>query len=297
MTGEGADKEMKLAFSTNAFTRHPLTTAIRRIADVGYEGVEVLADHPHAFLDERWAETESLKTALRDCGLSVSNINANTASGFYLPGKWEDPFEPSLSNPDPALRRWRVAYTQRCVDLAAILNCRSVSVTSGGMPSGATGPAAPEEMRWRESLFTESLQEILDYAQTRGVFLGIEYEPGLLVGDAAATLKFLDILKSPYLGVNLDIGHAEVAGENIAEVIHRFGSRILNIHVEDIQARRHDHLIPGLGDIDFDALIAVLKKIDYRNYLTVELYPYVDTPAEAAAAALSFLQDVLAKSS
>jgi sugar phosphate isomerase/epimerase len=86
-----------------------------------------------------------------------------------------------------------------------------------------------------------------------------------------------------------------VAGEDIAETILRFGPRILNIHLEDIQGTRHYHLIPGLGDIDFDSVLRALKKMDYPNYLTVELYPYTETPSEAAAAAYAFLREKIIK--
>ena len=40
---------MKLAFSTNAYTRFGLIDAIRDIAAAGFEGVEILADVPHAW--------------------------------------------------------------------------------------------------------------------------------------------------------------------------------------------------------------------------------------------------------
>ena len=40
---------MKLAFSTNAFVRYPVTEAVERIAAAGYEGVELLADVPHLY--------------------------------------------------------------------------------------------------------------------------------------------------------------------------------------------------------------------------------------------------------
>ncbi|MBI4715795.1 MAG: sugar phosphate isomerase/epimerase [Nitrospirae bacterium] len=277
---------MKLAFSTNAFTRFPLEEAVRRIADAGYEGVEILADAPHAFLRGNWKGTAGLASLLREYGLSVSNVNANTARGFHGSGREEGPFEPSLSNPDAATRRRREDYTRRCIDLAADLNCRCVSVTSGSLPPETDKPAERER---RFALFVESLEELLDYARRRGVFIGVEYEPGLLVDSAEATRRLLERIGSASLGVNLDVGHAHVAGENLETVIDRFGPRILNLHVEDIRGRVHEHLIPGLGGIDFDALLAALKKIDYRRYLTVELYPYVDTPDEAARSAFAFL--------
>ena len=40
---------MRLAFSTNAYLRHPFDVAAARIAALGYEGLELLADVPHAW--------------------------------------------------------------------------------------------------------------------------------------------------------------------------------------------------------------------------------------------------------
>ncbi len=42
---------MKLAFSTNAYTRFDLVDAIRAIRSAGFAGVEILADVPHAYPD------------------------------------------------------------------------------------------------------------------------------------------------------------------------------------------------------------------------------------------------------
>ena len=40
---------MPLAFSTNAFKKFSLEDAIKSIAQIGYEGVEILCDIPHAY--------------------------------------------------------------------------------------------------------------------------------------------------------------------------------------------------------------------------------------------------------
>ena len=41
---------MKTGFSTNAFTKFSLPETIEMIADIGYEGLEIVVDAPHAFL-------------------------------------------------------------------------------------------------------------------------------------------------------------------------------------------------------------------------------------------------------
>ena len=40
---------MKLAFSSNAYLRFSIEETIPRIAGIGYRGIELLADVPHAW--------------------------------------------------------------------------------------------------------------------------------------------------------------------------------------------------------------------------------------------------------
>ena len=41
---------MKLGFSTNAFTNYSLFNSIELISKIGYDGIEIVLDEPHAFL-------------------------------------------------------------------------------------------------------------------------------------------------------------------------------------------------------------------------------------------------------
>ena len=63
---------MRLAYSTNGFTQVDLPTAIRRIAEHGYLGVELLADRPHWFPAMDYRERQEVQLALRRTGLAVS---------------------------------------------------------------------------------------------------------------------------------------------------------------------------------------------------------------------------------
>ena len=73
---------MKLAYSTNAYTKHSLSDAIRSISKLGYDGIEILCDKPHWFVpDVGAASVEHTVQLLDQCGLKVSNLNANTADG------------------------------------------------------------------------------------------------------------------------------------------------------------------------------------------------------------------------
>ena len=214
---------MQLSFSTNAFVKYSVLEAVERIAAVGYEGVELLADVPHLYADSV-AETdlERLKALLDRTRLQVANINANTAAGYYGSTFWEPLFEPSLAHPDPDLRRWRIDYSKKCVDIAVALGAPTVSITSGRPVSGIL----PEESL---VLLHGALHELLDYAAERSIRIGIEYEPGLLIERYEELAALIDAMGSPNLGANLDLGHSHVLGEDHETVISGLGPSVFHV--------------------------------------------------------------------
>src|SRR4051812_45078871 len=99
---------MKLAFSTNAYTRFPLIEALRDIREAGFEGVEILADTPHAYpdaIDDGFAA--EIRQELARLGLTVSNVNCNCSFGYWKDAPPEPYFEPSLISPNPKHREDR----------------------------------------------------------------------------------------------------------------------------------------------------------------------------------------------
>lgn len=275
---------MKLSFSTNAFTRHSVFHAVERIAAIGFEAVEILADVPHCYavgLDAR--EIARLRGVIDRCSIRVANVNANTAVGYYGREFWEPLFEPSLAHPDVELRTWRVDYTKRCIDLAHELGSPSISVTSGRMVPGFTPDQSLGALR-------ESLSRVLEHAARNSVRVGIEYEPGLLIENCEELASLFESLPSPFLGANLDLGHSHVLGEDPDRVLDALAGKIFHLHVEDIKARKHYHLVPGEGDMDFEHLFGALRRVGYEGFASVELYTYPHDPESAATRSLQFLR-------
>ncbi|MBX0323081.1 sugar phosphate isomerase/epimerase [Halomicroarcula sp. F13] len=270
---------VSLAFSTNAYTDYSLLEAVERIAGHGYAGVEILGDEPHAYFpsfDEQ--EIDRLATALADVDVAVANVNANTAMGYYDDAPPTPFFEPSVIRADDSARRWRIEYTKRAIDLAAATGAPAISLTSG-QPVPGTEPAEAER------LLHESLREILEYADEKGVDVGIEYEPDLLVGETDDVLELVEAVGHDRLGVNLDVGHAAVSGEDVHTAIRRAAGHITGVHLEDIVGGRggtHYHRIPGEGDLDFRAIFDAFDDVGYDGYATLELYTYPDEPDRAA---------------
>ena len=61
---------MKLAFSTNAYLKYSFAEAVRRLAGIGYTGVEIMADVPHAWPAFLLEEHVARDAAVQPCEAS-----------------------------------------------------------------------------------------------------------------------------------------------------------------------------------------------------------------------------------
>ncbi len=279
---------MKIAFSTNAYTRFTLVEALRGIARAGFDGVEILADAPHAY--PGWIHAGIVAEVAKELergGLAVSNVNANCTFGYWRDAPPEAYFEPSLISPDPRHRADRVRMILKTLQFARDIGAKNISITSGRLLGGM--PPAPAARQ-----FAESMAPILDRAESLKVDVGIECEPGLYLEYVAELREWIDRLQSPRLGANLDIGHSQVIGESIPDVIRLLAGRIWNLHVEDIPGRKHYHLIPGEGTLDWNGLRDALASVQYDRFATVELYTHTADPQTAAERSAAFLRRLFA---
>lgn len=279
---------VRFAYSTNAYTRRGLEEAVDAVAALGYDGIEILADDPHAQLP-CWPSSRrrALGERIRARGLTVSNVNLNTSRGIDPAG---DPKGPgvSLIDPDPGRRALQLAYLRDGIDFCQAIGARTMSLTTGPCFPGQD----PEQaLGW----FRTAFAELGDRARTAGVRIGIEYEPGFLVGDLPTLLGALQGTAPEVQGANWDVGHAWVVGDDLGQCVEALGARIFNVHVEDIRNRVHVHLPIGEGEIDFAVLRDALARAGYDGFLTVELYTCADRPDEAGRASLTRLREVFGR--
>jgi sugar phosphate isomerase/epimerase len=273
---------MKFAFSANAFRRYSLVETIAIIAGLGYDGIEIMADTPHAYPPQMTAkDVRLIGDALARHRLQVSNINA-----FML---WAvgDTWHPSWIEADKAQRAVRIEHTRNCIRLAAELGAATISTEPGGPLNGMAPGAALE-------LFRQGLAQIEADAARCGVKVLIEPEPDLLIETSGQFLHFFQQLDPAVFGLNFDIGHFYCAGEDPAELVARLQGYTGHYHLEDIApSRKHHHLMPGTGAIDLKAVLREIAMSGYDGFVTVELYPYEDRPVEVAGSSLDYLRQIM----
>ena len=279
---------MKLAFSTNAYLKFSFAEAVKRLAKIGYRGVEIMADVPHAWpaclLDE---QKQAIRQALADNKLEISNINAFMMNA--ISDARQKYWHPSWIEPDRHYRQIRIDHTKRALTLARELGAKCITTEPGGpVEKGQSWSAALK-------LFVEMIKPVAEHAEKEGVLLLVEPEPGLLIETVDQFLEFMQHIESPAVGMNYDIGHFYCVGDDPAATVPKMAKYTRHYHLEDIAATRvHHHLVPGEGAIDFAATLRAIKATGYQGWITVELYPYVDDPDPAARTAFARVRDLLA---
>jgi sugar phosphate isomerase/epimerase len=274
---------MQLAFSSNAYMNFSIEETIARIAAIGYSGLEVLADVPHAWpaglLPERRA---SIRRALDEHGLQVSNVNGFMMNAVADP---RQPYwHPSWIEPDPNYRAIRREHTKRALALAKEIGARNLQTEPGG-------PLAPGQA-WDDAaqIFYDELMPCVEVAERLEIGLLIEPEPELLIERFEQYLRFMERINSPWVGLNFDIGHAYCVGQDPQDWVRQMAPHTRHYHFEDIASTRvHRHMIPGDGAIDFRATLAAIAATGYDGFITVELYPYIENPDVAAQRAFDYL--------
>jgi L-ribulose-5-phosphate 3-epimerase len=253
------------------------------IADLGYDGVALTLDHNHLDpfgpgLRQRTAEVGRL---LAQYGLAVV---IETGARYIL-----DPVrkhEPTLLHTDGA--PWRIALLERAIAVAADLGAEAVSFWSGILPADVS-----PDLGWRRLI--ASCSQLVEYAADRGVRLGLEPEPGMLVEDLAGYLKLQAEVGSDVLGLTLDIGHLVCnEAQPPAACIAAGAPYLVNVQIDDMRRGVHEHLEFGTGEVDFPSVFQALREIRYDGLVAVELPRHSHAAPTVARQSIDFLRQASA---
>jgi sugar phosphate isomerase/epimerase len=284
---------MRPGFSTNSIGDVPPADAVAILADLGYRSLALTPDHglfsgvATGSLAGLSAEIDRWRSLLARAGMAC--VIESGARHLLDPLRTH---EPTLVSPDPSARKRRVDFLLAAVDLAAELNANSG--TGSGTESRApclslwsgVGRDAADEATILDRLCA-GLNSVIERATQRGVQLGFEPEPGMVIDTVARWAMLRDRLGNPEcFGLTVDLGHLECLGEwPLAARLEPFAANIVNVHVDDMLACRHDHLPLGAGDVDFAALLPLLASAGYDGGLHVELprqsHRWLDTARES----------------
>ena len=275
---------MLLGYNTNGMAHHELFDAVALLAEIGYRSVAITIDHGALPPNERYLP-QRIGQLRRLLEQSDMRSVIETGARFLLDPRQKH--EPTLLSADPAGRRRRIDFYKHAVDCAAELGSDCVSLWSGVLQDTISRQQATDRL-------IEGLEEVLDHAAGQGVAVGLEPEPGMLVDSMARYEELLGRIDAENFRLTLDVGHLHCQGEvPIAEVIRRWASRLVNVHLEDMRAGVHEHLMFGAGEIEFPPVLHALAEVSYPGGVHVELSRHSHQAPQAARRAFEFLRPIM----
>jgi sugar phosphate isomerase/epimerase len=131
----------------------------------------------------------------------------------------------------------------------------------------------PEGLDWQRGWdeFVETVREVVGVVEDAGLRYAMEPHPYRYVANADGMLRLLDHVPSPALGINYDPSHTFPCGDMPQVAIYRLGSRVFHCHFSDNDALTNAHWRPGMGKIDWAALMKALHDIGFEGTISVEL--------------------------
>jgi len=271
-----------LGYNTNGFAHHRLADALEIISELQYSVAAITLDVHHLDPFAPDAE-EQCRHAVELCHqLDLMPIMIETGARFLL-----DPWrkhQPTILDPEDTERNRRLDFLKRAVDIAATFGSKVVSFWSGT-------PTTDEPASVLMARLIEYCRRLADYAGERGIELAFEPEPGMFIDTMPKFAELHSRVKRANFGLTLDLGHLVCQGElPIGKHIRQWKDWLWNVHIEDMKAGVHDHLMFGEGELDFTEAFAALKEIDYRGGVFVELSRHSYDAVNAARKSMEFLK-------
>jgi sugar phosphate isomerase/epimerase len=171
----------------------------------------------------------------------------------------------------PTVRKAATEHLKEYIDLSAALACEYLVIHCGFHFSVYL------ETVW--AALCETFARAVDYAERRRIPLVIENMNRLPADSEFQYLgvtveEFSDLfrrIRSPYLGLALDVAHCHLLPGGVAKFVRYFPDRIREVQLSDNHGIVDQHLTIGEGTVDFARVLHLLRGIRFSGPLIIEL--------------------------
>jgi len=211
---------------------------------------------------------------------------------LWTQGKWK---KGTFSSIDPKIREEAVKEVKLCMDIAALAGANMVDIWLG--QDGFDYWFAEDYVEsWKR--IVECVSECCEYRTD--VIVAHEYkrkEPRThLYVDSCAKVKCLMAeTGNKNQGIIIDTGHAQAAGEGVAEVITFSGSDLCHLHMNDNYTHWDDDMIfASVHTIEAIEMLYWLDKIEYKGWYSLDIFPYREDEVEAVRESIAWIHGLRA---
>lgn len=299
---------MKLGCAVGCFTyphyNAPYEDAIKKIGDLGFEGLELIAaeaeDLDRYYTANRMKELKNIYTGY---GMELTEfvLYAHLVTGLMERGarQKEEAFD----------------IFRKGVEKAVALGTDKINIVSN-WPNEMKAPidylpcyfhpslSAPFEPKLKMELpagydakgawenYIDSLKTLTEICEDAGIDFVLEGHANVEIGTTDGILRAADHIRSDHFGTNFDTAWQLVQREYLPWSIYKLGSMIRHVHLRDGDGLLCYSLPPGMGIIDWNGVVRTLKEIGYQGFLSFELTGYKE-PELYISAAKAYMEKIL----
>lgn len=196
---------------------------------------------------------------------------------------------PDFTNPDYEKRKQEVSREKKWIDLVNYFGGKTCRVLSG---QRFPQVSRRDGVRW----VAECLKELVEYAEQKKIILAMEnhYKDNYwhypeFAQKLDVFMEILDMVPSPWLGVNFDPSNAFLADEDPIDVLEAVKHRIVSMHASDRRLKPGHtvqelnqfapaldypnilvHGIIGQGLNDYDQIFSTLRNVNFQGWISIE---------------------------
>lgn len=258
---------------------------IRQAASIpGIEGIELVGSW-----DITESNTREVAAMLEETGLKCVSIIPD----LFSQKRWGNG---SFSAKDSEIRRQAVEETRSVSRIARQIGCPLINLWLG--QDGYDYPLTADYRQQKRHLVNGIRHVAAEFPDLR---YALEYKPKeprthSFQARAADTLLMALETGLENVGVCIDVGHAIMASENVAEsavLLQHHGERLYHMHFNDNYRTWDDDMIVGsLHTVEYLELLFWLREIGYRGWYSMDQYPYREDGVAAVRESVAFLRSV-----
>lgn len=270
---------MRFAICNETFLDWPHDRAFGFAAECGYTGIEIA---PFTLaLDARditAAQRSEVRRLAEKEGLEVTGLHwllAKTTGGYYL------------TSPEADVRRKTADYVCELARLCRDVGGSRMVFGSPLQRNVLPGISYEQAMQFAAEVVTECLP-VLEETEVTLCMEPLAPAEGNFLNTAADAARLIEMVGHPRCRLILDCKAMSSESVAIPELVKRHVDLLEHFHANDPNKQG-----PGFGELDFVPIFAALGEVDYRGWVSVEVFDYSPGVERLARESIDYMRRTL----
>lgn len=233
-----------------------LIKTIDIFAEAGFEGIDFNADLEEYYTDAHSEEFyKSTREYARDKGIVFAQTHAPFASSFT-------DAEKTRQRSGEIIKSMRHS-SWLGAEMVVIHPCKHIDYKDN-------------QYDYMMEYNLDFYRKLIPYAEEYNIKIAIENIGGCITETPNGLLQLLRLLDNEVFTVCYDVGHANICGQDSADMIRQLGKNIGCTHIHDNDGLHDSHTLPYYGTIDWERVMKAFAETGYSGNLNYEAGLFVN---------------------